>query len=120
MTTSTTTGPRVLVIQTSGQHEIVTLNVDDGMTLTHLQTLVGGYIEAISPADRDDWFCYGNEEAKIIGLPYNIVATHLAHRLGWPHGDVLNGPIVFLSCDDEGDSQDVPAIVLDTLRTMIN
>lgn len=79
--------------------------------LETLQGIVGGYIEAVGPADGR-WTAYVDEEGLLKGLPLNRRATVMARQLG--AGDVLLvGPAVFLGpADDEGYDTDVTAEVL--------
>ena len=84
----------------------------DGMK----EAVGGGYIEGIG---GDGWTGYCDEEGKINGLPVNVRATPLARVLGWPAGDVLCGPVVFLGpVDDEGEETDVGAIVKESARVL--
>jgi len=76
----------------------------------------GGYIEGIG---GEGWSAYCDEEGKINGLPVNVRATRLARALGWPTGDVLCGPVVFLGpVDDEGEETDVGSIVTESARLL--
>lgn len=77
-----------------------------------LGAIVGGYIEAVSAVDRT-WHAYCDEEGKLKGAPYNPRATLLARELGWPVGDVLCGPVVFLGDGPEGTEAHVQQIVID-------
>jgi hypothetical protein len=75
--------------------------------------IVGGYIEAVSAVDRT-WHAYCDEEGKLKGLLINTRATLLARELGWPPGDVICGPAVFLGDGPGGDEADVQQIVINT------
>lgn len=100
---------------------------DAGMTLEHMQHLVGGYIEHVSMhpivvgvlVTTDDgqkaiglalpeydgpdamrWpHLVVNEEGKLDGLPINPVATDIARRHGLPD-DVIVGHAIFLEEDE--------------------
>ncbi len=94
------------------------LDTEIGTDLDSLQTAVGGWIEGVSPVEGD-WHAYCDEEGKLKGLPINHRATRLAHYLGWPEGDVLCGPVVFVGeYDDEGEITDVPRHVIEAAMTM--
>jgi hypothetical protein len=87
--------------------------IEQDPELEELQRVVGGYIEGIGPREMPfGWHAYCDDEGKLKGLPINQVATALALNLGWPHGDVLCGPVLFLGNDEEGDEADVPDIVV--------
>lgn len=73
--------------------------------------LDGGWLEGIG--GDDGWFGYCDEEGKIKGLPLNRAATNLARALGWPSGDVLCGPVVFVGPPDEdGIDTGITSVVL--------
>jgi len=82
--------------------------------LNSLQTLVGGYIEAVSTDDGTTIFI--NEEGKLDGLADNPLATALWWTLA-PHMtgmDYLVGTAVVLGpVDDEGDETGVTS---DTIK----
>jgi hypothetical protein len=81
--------------------------------LSHLQKLVGGYIEYIF---GPGWCGYVNETGLLDGLPLNTVATMLARDGGY---DALVGPVVFFGpADPNGTSTDVPLFLLATAVTI--
>jgi hypothetical protein len=61
-------------------------------TLEELQAIVGGYIEALYL--RDGSIMMLNEDGKRLALPFNLIATHLAHRNGLPGDDFILGDVV--------------------------
>lgn len=73
----------------------------DGMTLTAMQQLVGGYIEHVGlvPAVLIDGTLYThmvvNEEGKLQGLPLNRAATLIAQLVG--RQDVIVGSALLLT-----------------------
>jgi hypothetical protein len=95
--------------------------IDSG--LSELQTLVGGWIEAVygysaSDGEVDELprvVFYLNEEGKIHGLAHNDLATALWWRYD-PNAfgrDVLVGPVVIAGLDyDTGENTAVPADVI--------
>ena len=92
--------------------ETITLGETD-TSLSGLQAAVGGCIEAISVTQDDErgaWVGWGNDEAKLIGLSRNQLATDLLKRLGWVGmpGDYIAGTLVITGADDEGDIARVP------------
>lgn len=77
--------------------------------LKDIQRLVDGYIEAID-FGNNDYFCYANEESKIIGLEPNDLATSLWYDSGQTIllGDYIGGNVVFFGgIDDDGNSFDI-------------
>lgn len=73
---------------------VVTIPADPTTLLRELQKLVGGFIEGVS--GFGDWVAYVDEEGKLKMSPTNPRATVLAHVHGWPKGDIICGPAVFL------------------------
>lgn len=73
---------------------IVEITADPAKMLSALNGLVGGWIEGVS--GYGNWVAYVNEEGKIHGMRTNPRATVLAHVHGWPKGDIICGPAVFL------------------------
>ena len=57
-------------------------------TLKELQTIVGGYIECLSL--KNNMTMVVNEDGKLEGLPYNDLATAIAHDSGY--ADIIVGP----------------------------
>lgn len=86
----------IIILRASGIIDTQKLEAPDEPTLEQLQTIVGGYIEAI-------WATHGvligNEEAKICGLPYNANATALMKNNG---ADCICGDAVL--CKPKGDT----------------
>jgi hypothetical protein len=70
--------------------------------LTDFQDAVGGHIECVELMDGCDLWL--NEEGKLIGLPFNSIATDVAlPRLQF--GDVIVGDVVITGrCDRHGNS----------------
>src|SRR5947209_13392246 len=72
--------------------------------LEELQAIVEGHIEIVPLADGRIMVC--NEESKLIGLPYNELATHLA---GFPTPDEVRAvlaahpEIIIMGDPDEAD-----------------
>lgn len=100
---------KALVVETHGQARVVETpgELDDLRRL-----LGGGWLEGVGAADAD-WHAYVDEEGKIKGLPLNPRATAVARQLGWPSGDVLCGPVVFLGTGREGEEADCPSHILE-------
>ncbi len=89
----------IIILRAAGGVEMRKLEAPDEPTLEQLQTIVGGYIEAIAATHG---VLIGNEEAKICDLPYNVNATALMKNnkfdcvcgdavLCKPKGDTLTG-----------------------------
>ena len=80
-------------------------------SLTNLQELVGGYLEAIH---GPGWHAYVNEEGAWSSQGLNYEATRFAQANGW-HWDgryYLVGPVVFLGQHGSEES-DVPLSLVD-------
>lgn len=110
---------RGLVVPVDGPGELRWLDP----TLDALQAVLGGWLEAVGPgpaavtpfgvpAESIGWHAYCDEVGKLKNLPSNKLATQIAHVLGWPHGDVLCGPVVFLGDGPDGGEADVPELVV--------
>ena len=82
-------------------------------TLDTLQSLVGGYLEAVT---RDRVAAYLNEEGKYLGVPTNPRATAymLQARMIFPF-DVIAGDLVLIGIDADGRDSDVPPAVVDAV-----
>lgn len=107
---------RALIVPASTQFACEVENIDTD--LQSLQKIVGGWIEAVSPVDGK-WHAYVDEEGKIKdGMRFNPRATLLAHELGWPMGDIIYGPAVFLGDGRDGEEADVPGVVIATAKNM--
>jgi hypothetical protein len=103
---------RALIVQPNGTGEVDVIVAK----LDQFNVIVGGYIEGVT---LETCHLYCNEEGKMMGLPVNVAATMLAHRLGWPRGDALCGPVVFLGNDPAGGEADVPQAVLDAFAEVV-
>jgi hypothetical protein len=67
-----------------------------------LSTSVGGLIQVVSL--RDDLYIVVNEEGKLVGLPINLVGTHMWNR-SYGETDVIVGDAIFVGAtDDEGET----------------
>lgn len=92
-----------LRINTDFTTEILDLEDD---SLKKLQGAVGGWVQAVDL--RDDLTLWCNEEGKLIGLPNNVIGTHLWEK-SFGMTDVIMGDIVFTGgTDDEGDNLGLP------------
>ena len=84
---------------------------------SNLQKIVDGYFEVVRFGDKP-YFCYCNEEGKIVNLPENLVATDLWYNSGQVVmiGDYIAGTVIFFGNPDmEGDDTDYPQQLLDDL-----
>lgn len=77
-------------------------------TLEWLQEAVGGYIERVPGVNRvrdrpSTLLC--NEEGRLLGLPFNAVATELWHDTAAPGLGSLSlvGPVVIVSADTSAE-----------------
>ena len=80
--------------------EIVEIKPKNGrhFTLEELQGVVGGYIEIVRLSGNQ--FMVVNEEGKLMGLPFNSLATN-ALRLAYPQSDDIIVGDVLLCMDNE-------------------
>lgn len=86
--------------------------------LKDIQRLVNGFIEAIDFGDNK-YFCYANEESKIMGLEPNDLVTSLWYDSGQTIllGDYIGGDVVFFGgIDDDGNNVDISADFADVFN----
>lgn len=71
---------------------------------------VGGWIEQLpSPVHTEGWIAIGNEEAKLLDLPYNRRAhLTLVALSGHNPADPICGNVFLAGVDDEGETTDAP------------
>jgi hypothetical protein len=92
-----------LRINTDFTTEILDLEED---TLEKLQGAVGGLIQAVDL--HDDLTLWCNEEGKLIGLPTNVIGTHLWEK-SFGMTDIIMGDIVFTGgTGDQGENLALP------------
>lgn len=75
-----------------------------------LRKAVGGMIEAVR-FGRNNYFCYINEEGKLLNLPVNNLVTSLWYDSGQIIllGDYIAGDAIFFGgVDEEGNDLDIP------------
>ena len=106
--------PKALVLHTDG--EIEEFNYEGNYQ--KLCAIVDGYIEAVSFGDKP-YFCYCNEEGKLVELDENKFATELWYNSGQVVllGDYIAGTVIFFgNIDDEGNDTDYPQSLLNDLN----
>lgn len=92
-----------LVIPTSGEPYAITPADGRVFRLTELQTIVGGYLEALRlPADAHGRIMYLNEDGKRLALPVNRRATLLVRPQLHP-ADVIVGTVILCTLAETGD-----------------
>lgn len=80
--------------------------------LTTVQGIVGGYIEGLPSNPDEGWVAYGNEDAKMMRLPFNLRAHQVLVTLGGHNpDDVLRGDVLIVGSNDEGELTDTPVEV---------
>lgn len=85
--------------------------------LTAARGIVGGWIEGLPSNVDEGWVAYGNEEAKIMGLPTNERAHEALVALGGHNPeDMLRGNVVILGATGDGEWTDVPEGVLEKFQ----
>jgi hypothetical protein len=83
-----------------------TIDLEEHDVLKKLQSAVGGWVQSVDL--RDDLTLWCNEEGKLIGLPTNLIGTHLYEK-SFGMTDVIKGNIVFTGgTDDEGETLSLP------------
>ncbi len=114
-------GALVLVLEPNANFTIKRLpGGQDGADLEALQKIVGGYIEAVTDAEKFGHI-YINEEGKLMALQENLVATAILNSYipGFAQHDRLAGNVVWLDSDEEGDSADIRPDTLDHILLWI-
>lgn len=101
---------RMLIVRPEGARPSIEVRELSGPPpLADLQSLVGGYLEAVphfcqllTPEGRTVATAFCDEEGKLKGLPFNLLATAMwqASASG-PTGDVLVGTVVIVTGDQE-------------------
>lgn len=89
-----------------------------GDTGDAMRAEVGGWFEMMDLRDGIDMVSH--DEAKLIGLAYNHVATSLCRvrNAGIAHHDYIAGDVVLVGVNDEGETVDVPAAAWATLAEL--
>ena len=112
---------KALLINTDGSTESITLPRDDSLRLEALQQHVGGLIDVVHML-RDDGQCGDgiiNDEAKILNLPVNDLATDAMGPEDLLPGDWIAGPMVVMGAPDEmGVETDIPQDLADEIIAM--
>lgn len=96
----------VLILHASGSIEM--LNIDN--TLSALQKIVGGHIEAVYDPHCLNGHAYVNDEGLLIGLPYNKNAELYL-------GVHIRGNAVVMTHDQHGYDDDISVL---QIRCMLN
>ena len=107
-----------LIIRTHGQPEEYEYNGD----YKELQKIVGGYFEVISFGDKP-YFCYINDEGKMLKLEQNRLATDLWYNSGQRVliGDYIAGDAIFFGLpSDDGNDTDYPTRLIQDLRACVS
>lgn len=94
-----------ILIKAEGTISDFDYDVTDGISLTHLQEAVGGWIER-APTRARELTMYVNEEGKILNLPRNPLATELLFDGKWDF--VAGDAVVCGEPDDEGYDTSIP------------
>ena len=92
---------KAVVLSTDGT--VRSIDIDPSNELTQLQSLVGGYIQAVTlPNGVTMWL---NEEGKLHGLEHNSSAQRLFDRSFGAGYDLIVGDAVLMGgADEEGDT----------------
>ena len=90
------------LIRVNGSRETVTPATPPAFTLEEMHGFVGGYIEVLQ--FEDGTIMVFNEEGKLIGLPYNPLATvYVKARMEMLPGDYIAGDAVVVSSQEMGE-----------------
>lgn len=92
---------QAVIIKASGDVEFTDLT-NGNSELDVLQQAVGGLVQPLDLSDKITMWC--NDEGKIIGLPYNPIATHLFYQF-LKSDDFICGDVIFTGgTDSEGET----------------
>lgn len=97
--------PRGLIVRTDGSMEYREVKGYEDIML-----VVGGYMEAIQFGENE-YFCYANDESKLLEMPENRTVTNFWYNSGQRIliGDYIAGDVIFFGgIDDEGNDIDIP------------
>ena len=102
---------KAFVIRPGTDGEVIEMESD----VTAMQAMVGGWLEMLRPTKGiqafTGWHAWCDEEGAMRAAEGNMMATLLAHALGWPGGQVLVGTVVFVGGEEV--DRDVPQFVMD-------
>jgi hypothetical protein len=89
---------------------------EEGQRLEQLQEAVGGWVEAVDLSPTLTMWC--NEEGKLIGLPFNPLATDLWEE-SFGKTDLIKGNVIFTGgVDDEGSTLGLDEATANKLRKL--
>jgi len=89
---------------------------EQGSQLKQLQEAVGGWIEAVDLNPTLTMWC--NEEGKLIGLPFNSLATDLWEEF-FGKTDSIKGNVIFTGgVDEEGSTLGLDEATANKLRKL--
>lgn len=94
------------IIRADGTQEEVEPSNDLRFTLEELQGFVGGLIEFI---DLGEGWMIVNEEGKLIGLPYNKIATRIARPVLFAFDPGIFGDVLVMSMKEADAGQEEAA-----------
>lgn len=90
----------------------------ESLSLTALQTAVGGWVQAIDLSPEVSLWC--NEEGKLVGLPHNPHAQILWDEAFGAGTDFIVGDVVFTGTpDSEGETQGLSETTAQRIREMV-
>jgi len=87
---------------------------------THVGTGDGGLLQLLQLTD--DASAWIDEEGKLKGMPFNALATELCSHLqvGLAPTDFINGTMLVVGSDEDGESTDCPDHILNSLKLISN
>lgn len=92
---------KMLLIPTPDENRNVAVQIVNPQDFRDIQKLVGGTFQYLPALGANTHSLYANDEARLIGLPYNVIASKY-----W--GDDIYGPALIIGHnDEEGDTLDV-------------
>lgn len=93
------------IISIAPDGSLATLITSDQFMLSTLQTICGGYVQAVSMTGTMDMWC--NEEGKMNGSEWNEIATAIWHAV-YGATDTIFGTVAFTGVPDtNGDTQGI-------------
>lgn len=104
-----------LVLKATGEVETL-----DDVSLTALQSAVGGWVQAIDLPLSTEVTMWLNEEGKLTGLPHNTTAQKLWDKAFWVGSDFVVGDVVITgTADEEGATLPLGDDMADRIRAIL-
>lgn len=89
------------ILRPDGSSEVLAPADGASFKLPELQTIVGGYIQAVGTVDGRYLIC--NEDGKRLGLSVNLAATIVLHEAGGMPDDFVVGNVLIATKEEMGE-----------------